>query len=79
MGSGGENMPGPLYYATRNSLVVCERWAPLGPVATLRRRAVVVGAHAAQALRSPRRGEALRAVRDGWRDFRRGRLGRRGV
>jgi len=78
MGSGGENMPGPLYYATRNSLVVCERWAPIGVAATWRRRAVVVAAHAAQALRSPRRREALRAVRDGWRDFRRGRLGRRG-
>ena len=58
--------------------MVCERWAPLAPVATWRRRAVVVAAHAAQALRSPKRGEALRAVRDGWRDFRRGRLGKRG-
>jgi GT2 family glycosyltransferase len=76
-GSGGENMPTPLYYALRNTLVVCERWAPLGQLGTWRRRAVVVAAHAAQALTSPERAESLRAVRDGWRDFRRGRLGKR--
>jgi len=75
--SGGENMPTPLYYGTRNTLVVCERWAPLGRLGTWRRRALVVAANAAQALTSPRRADSLRAVRDGWRDFRRGRLGRR--
>ena len=74
VGSGGEDMPTPLYYALRNTLVVCERWAPLGRLGTWRRRAVVVAAHSAQALRSPRRRESLLAVRDGWRDFRRGHL-----
>ena len=67
MGSGGENMPGPLYYATRNTLVVCERWAPLGPVGDVaapggRRR----GARA-QALRvaEARRGAARRCATAG--------------
>jgi GT2 family glycosyltransferase len=77
--SGGENMPTPLYYGTRNTLVVCERHAPLGRLGTWRRRALVVAANLAQALTSPKRGESVRAVRDGWRDFRRGRLGKRGA
>ena len=77
--SGGENMPTPLYYGTRNTLVVCERHAPLGRFGTWRRRALVVAANLAQAVTSPKRSESLRAVRDGWRDFRRGRLGKRGV
>jgi GT2 family glycosyltransferase len=76
--SGGENMPTPLYYGTRNTLVVCERHAPLGAFGTWRRRALVVAANFAQALTSPKRAESVRAVRDGWRDFRRGRLGKRG-
>jgi GT2 family glycosyltransferase len=77
--SGGENMPTPLYYGTRNTLVVCERHAPLGRFGTWRRRALVVAANLAQALTSPKRAESLRAVRDGWADFRRGRLGKRGA
>jgi GT2 family glycosyltransferase len=76
-GSGGENMPMALYYMTRKMLVVCERQAPLGRLQTWRRRAMVVAATAGQALTSPRRRESLRAVRDGWADFRRGRLGKR--
>jgi GT2 family glycosyltransferase len=78
VGSGGENSPMPLYYGTRNTLVVCERWAPLGRLGTWRRRAFVVAVNSAAALKSARRADALRAVRDGWRDFRRGRLGQRG-
>lgn len=76
--SGGESSPATLYYDLRNSLVVAERWAPLGRVGTWSRRFEAIAAHAAQALRSPRPVEGLRAVRDGWRDFRRGRLGYRG-
>jgi GT2 family glycosyltransferase len=74
--TGGEGSDSALYYSTRNTLAVCERHAPLGPLATRRRRAVVVLAHAAQALlaRSPTR---VRSVLHGWRDFRRGRLGPR--
>lgn len=75
--SGGESSPNTIYYDLRNSLVVAERWAPLGPAGTWLRRAEAVTAHAAQALLSRRRREGLHAVRDGWRDFRRGRLGPR--
>lgn len=74
----GEGSPKTLYYSTRNTLHVLERHAPLGPLRTWRRRAVVLLAHAAQALRLPARREALAAIVAGWRDFRRGRLGRRG-
>jgi GT2 family glycosyltransferase len=74
--TGGEGSPRALYYSVRNLLVVCERYAPLSPLGTWRRRAVIVGAHAAQALLlRHRRAQGLRAVVQGWRDFRRGRLG----
>jgi hypothetical protein len=74
--TGGEGSPGALYYSVRNVLAVCERHAPLGRVGTWRRRAVVVGAHTAMTLRRPSL-ERLRAIRDGYRDFRRGRFGPR--
>lgn len=74
--TGGEGSPGALYYSVRNVLAVCERHAPLGRLGTWRRRAVVVGAHAAMTLRRPIL-ERLRAIRDGYRDFRRGRFGPR--
>lgn len=77
--SGGASSPDPLYYSLRNGLVVSERWAPLGRVRTWLRRGEAVAAHLAQALRSGRRREGVRAVRDGWRDVRAGRLGRRGA
>lgn len=75
--SGGESSPTSLYYALRNSLVVAERWSPLGVVGTWLRRLDALAAYAAQALRSHRRVDGLRAVMDGWRDFRHRRLGRR--
>ncbi len=75
--AGGESSPTTLYYGLRNTLVVCERHAPLGPIATRRRRLVLLGAHVGQALLSGRRRAGLRAVRDGWRDARAGRLGPR--
>jgi GT2 family glycosyltransferase len=77
LSSGGENSPATLYYGVRNTLAVCERHAPLGPLGTRRRRAVVVATHLLQALRSRERLRALAAVLEGRRDFRRGRLGRR--
>ena len=77
LSSGGENAPATLYYGLRNALVVAERHAPLGPLGTWRRRLVLLGVHVLQAFRSSRRREALRAVREGWRDWRRGRLGPR--
>ena len=75
--SGGENAPATLYYNVRNLLVVCERHAPLGPAQTWRRRLVVVAVHLLQAVRSRDRRAAVEAVLEGWRDFRRGRLGPR--
>ena len=76
--SGGESSPPTLYYNVRNSLVVAERWAPLGKSGTWARRVETVVAHGVQALMAPGRVEGLRAVAEGWRDFRRGRLGQRG-
>jgi GT2 family glycosyltransferase len=75
--SGGENSPATMYYGLRNALVVAERHAPLGRLGTWRRRTVLVAVHLLQALRSRRRRAALRAVAEGWRDWRRGRLGPR--
>jgi GT2 family glycosyltransferase len=75
--SGGEGSPDTIYYALRNGLVVAERHAPRGTVATWLRRIEAVAAHLAQALLSTRRREGARAVHDGWRDFRRQRLGAR--
>jgi GT2 family glycosyltransferase len=75
--SGGESSPTSLYYDTRNTLETCERHAPLGWLATWRRRLVVVGSHVVQALLSPRPAAGLRAVLQGWRDFRRRRFGPR--
>jgi hypothetical protein len=77
--TGGSASTANLYYDTRNTIVVCERHAPLPPVARGLRRGVIVGAHLAQALTHPRRIDAIRAVLEGWRDARRGRLGQRGA
>jgi hypothetical protein len=75
--SGGENAPATIYYDVRNSLEVSERYAPLGPVASARRRGVVVATHAAQALLSRRPRAGLAAVVEGLRDQRAGRFGQR--
>ncbi len=75
--SGGRASTVNLYYDTRNTIVVDERLAPLPPGLRALRRAVVVGAHLAQAASHPARGEAVRAVLAGWRDARAGRLGQR--
>jgi GT2 family glycosyltransferase len=75
--TGGRTSTANLYYDTRNTIVVCERHAPLPPVLRGLRRAVIVLAHLAQAASHPRRGEAARAVLAGWRDARRGALGQR--
>jgi GT2 family glycosyltransferase len=76
--SGGASAPTTIYYGLRNGIVVAERHVPLsGPHAALR-RGEAVAAHAAQALLAGRRREGLRAVLQGWRDARRGRLGPRG-
>lgn len=75
--TGGGASTANLYYDTRNTLVVCERHRPLPPGLRALRRGVVVGAHLAQAARHPEPRAAEAAVLAGWRDFRRGALGRR--
>lgn len=73
--TGGAGSAASLYYDTRNSLVVCERYRPLPPPLRGLRRASVVGAHLVQAARLPNRREAAAAVLEGRRDFKGGRLG----
>jgi len=75
--TGGSASTHNLYYDTRNTIVVCERHGPLPPGLRALRRGVVVAAHLAQAASHPRRGAAARAVLEGWRDARAGRLGQR--
>lgn len=77
--TGGAGSATSLYYDTRNTLVVCERYRPLPPPLRELRRAVVVGSHLLQAVRLPNRREAVAAVLEGRRDFKRGRLGPRGT
>ncbi len=75
--TGGRASTANLYYDTRNSIVVAERYEPLPRGARGLRRSVIVGAHLAQALRHPARLDAARAVVAGWRDARAGRTGQR--
>jgi hypothetical protein len=77
--TGGAASPDSLYYALRNGLTVAERNAAEDWLGTVRRRAAAAAAFGVQALRSPRRVDGLRAVGDGLRDVRRGRLGARGA
>jgi GT2 family glycosyltransferase len=77
--TGGRASTANLYYDTRNTIVVCERFAALPPGLRALRRGVVVGTHLLQAALHPTPRAAARAVLDGWRDARRGRLGRQGV
>ncbi|MEA2403941.1 MAG: hypothetical protein QOE08_588 [Thermoleophilaceae bacterium] len=76
--TGGEHAPDTAYYEMRNTLEVCSRHAPLAGLAATRREAAMVALHLAHARRSPRPSENMRAVIDGWRDYRAGRLGPRG-
>jgi GT2 family glycosyltransferase len=71
--TGGLRSATSLYYDTRNMIAVAERHDPRRGVATALRRGVVLGAH----LASARDAAGVRAAVKGWRDARRGRLGRR--
>ncbi|MBA2332214.1 MAG: glycosyltransferase family 2 protein [Actinobacteria bacterium] len=75
--TGGKASTTSLYYHCRNTLAVCERRRPLGRGHAAVRRAVIVGAHLLQALSHPKRVTALWTVIRAWRDYRRGRMGRR--
>ena len=72
--TGGSRSTANLYYDTRNTIVVAERYKPLPFGLRGLRRGVIVGAHLVQA---GMRGIGMRAVLSGWRDARRGRLGQR--
>jgi GT2 family glycosyltransferase len=74
--TGGPASPTSLRYHCRNTLAVSERHRPLPRGATGARRAVVVGTHLLQALRRPTSVRGVWAVVRGWRDYRRGRMGR---
>ena len=75
--TGGAASNTSLYYSTRNTIVVCERYRPLPPGFRAARRLAVVAAHLAQTIVTARRAEARRAVFAGWRDAHAGRLGPR--
>jgi GT2 family glycosyltransferase len=66
-----------LYYGARNTVIVLERWRTLGIVGTGLRRLTILVTFSLHALTRANRREALRAVRDGFDDARRGRLGPR--
>jgi GT2 family glycosyltransferase len=72
--SGGAGSPTTSYYETRNMLAVVERYRPLPRGLSGLRRVLVVGPRVVLAARRPR--SAYAAAR-GWRDYRRGRMGRR--
>ena len=72
--SGGAGSPTTTYYETRNMLAVVERYRPLPRGLQGLRRALVVAPRVLFALRRPP--AAWAAIR-GWRDYRRGRMGRR--
>jgi GT2 family glycosyltransferase len=71
--TGGLRSPTSMYYDTRNMIAVAERHDPRRGAAAAIRRGVVLGAH----LASARDAAGVRAAVKGWRDARRGRLGRR--
>ena len=73
--TGGAGSPTTSYYETRNMLAVVERYRPLPRGLTGVRRGLVVAPRVVLAARRP--ASAWAALR-GWRDYRRGRMGRRG-
>jgi GT2 family glycosyltransferase len=64
-----------LYYGVRNTVTVLERRRPLGAVRTVLRRAVIRATFTLHALTRADRRAALEAVRAGYADARRRRLG----
>jgi len=75
--TGGEHAPATAYYEIRNTLAVSDRYAPLRGIRATRRRAAILAVHLLHARRARRPGENVRAVMQGWRDYREGRLGPR--
>ena len=75
--SGGEHSPLTAYYHTRNIMFVCARHARLRRPRALAREAEVLIANLAHARRGQRPLANARAVIEGWRDYRGGRMGPR--
>lgn len=75
--TGGEHAPATAYYEMRNTLAVCDRYAPLRGVRGVRRRAAILAVGVLHARRGRRPAENMRAVIEGWRDYRDGTLGPR--
>jgi GT2 family glycosyltransferase len=77
----GRQSPERLYYATRNHVRIAEKLLPLSGLARGLRRVLILGFNLAHALRQSEvpRPQAVRAVRDGFRDARAARYGRRSV
>ena len=75
--TGGEHAPVTAYYEMRNTMAVCDRYAPLTGVRAARRRAAVLAVQMLHARRGRRPSANMRAVIEGWRDYRDGRLGPR--
>jgi len=75
---GGEHSVTSAYYGTRNQMLVCQEQAPLAGLAAARRETSALLVNFARCRRSRQRLASVRATVEGWRDFRRGRLGPRG-
>ena len=73
--TGGAGSSTTSYYETRNMLAVVERYRPLPRGLTGLSRGLVVAPRVVLAVRRP---ASARAALRGWRDYRRGRMGRRG-
>jgi GT2 family glycosyltransferase len=66
-----------IYYGVRNTVTVLERQRPLGSLGTAARRLSILATFSLHALTRSNRRHALRAVRRGFADARKGRLGQR--
>jgi hypothetical protein len=78
-GTGGEHSPTIAYYGMRNCLEVCRRHAGVSRARFALVELEAVAAHLVHARRGRDRRRNLESVWQGWRDFHRRRLGRRGA
>ena len=76
---GGENNDSVYYYGVRNVLEICNRHAPVRGIRKLVRTAEAVIAYTVFVRQAKDKRKALKAVAEGFRDYRRGRLGARGT
>jgi GT2 family glycosyltransferase len=75
--TGGEHAPATAYYEVRNTLAVCDRYAPRRGLRAMRRAAVVLIVAIVHARRARNPAVNIRSAIAGWRDYRDGRLGPR--